>query len=116
MDTTLGEKIRELREKKDVSLREFAKKIGDVSAAHISDIELGRRYPSETLLLKIAAFLDVSVEELQRYDNRAPVDEIKRLIQSDPAFGFAFRTLVDKKVSAKDIMKLTENKPDRGKR
>lgn len=116
MDITLGEKLRELREKKDISLREFAKKLGDVSAAHISDIELGRRYPSDSLFLKIANLLDVSLEELQKYDSRAPVDEIKRLVQSDPAFGFAFRTLVDKKVSPEDIMKLTENKPDRGKR
>lgn len=116
MDIILGEKIRELREGKDISLREFAKKLGEVSAAHISDIELGRRYPSDPLLLKIAALLDVSVEELQRYDNRAPVDEIKRLVQSDPAYGFAFRTLVDKKISPEEIMKLAENKPDRGKR
>lgn len=116
MDMTLGEKIRELREGKDISLREFAKKLGEVSAAHISDIELGRRYPSDPLFLKIAALLDVSVEELQRYDNRAPVDEIKRLVQSDPAYGFAFRTLVDKKISPEEIMKLAENKPDRGKR
>jgi len=116
MKMTLGEKIRELREKKDISLREFAKKIGDVSAAHISDIELGRRYPSDSLFLKIAALLEVSVDELQQYDNRAPVDEIKRLVQSDPAFGFAFRKLVDKKISPEDIMKLAENKPNREKR
>ena len=113
---TLGEKIRELRENKDISLREFAKKIGDVSAAHISDIELGRRYPSDSLFLKIAALLEVSMDELQQYDNRAPVDEIKRLVQSDPAFGFAFRKLVDKKISPEDIMKLAEDKPNREKR
>ena len=113
---TLGEKIRELREKKDISLREFAKKIGDVSAAHISDIELGRRYPSDSLFLKIAALLEVSVDKLQQYDNRAPVDEIKRLVQSDPAFGFAFSKLVDKKISPEDIMKLAEDKPNREKR
>jgi len=116
MNTTLGEKIRELRDKKDMSLRDFAKKLGDVSAAHISDIELGRRYPSDSLLVKIASLLDVSVEELKKFDCRAPVDEIKRLVQSDPAFGFAFRTLVDKKITPEDIIKLGENKPDRGKR
>jgi transcriptional regulator with XRE-family HTH domain len=116
MKMTLGEKIRELRENKDISLREFAKKIGDVSAAHISDIELGRRFPSDSLFLKIAALLEVSVDELQQYDNRAPVDEIKRLVQSDPAFGFAFRKLVDKKISPEDIMKLAEDKPNREKR
>ena len=42
----LGQRIRELRGKKDLSLRELAKKL-DVSAAFLSDIELGRRYPSE---------------------------------------------------------------------
>ena len=98
MNITLGDKIRELRDKKDMSLRDFAKRLGDVSAAHISDIELGRRYPSDSLLNKIASLLDVSVEELKKFDSRAPVDEIKRLVQSDPAFGFAFRTLVDKKI------------------
>ncbi len=115
MDKTLGEKIRELREKKDISLREFARKLDNTSAAHISDIELGRRYPSDDLLAKISVLLDVPINELQKYDNRAPVDEIKRLVQSDPAFGFAFRTLVDKKISPADIMKLAESKPDRGK-
>lgn len=115
MDKTLGEMIRDMREKKDISLREFARKLDNISAAHISDIELGRRFPSDDLLTKISALLDVPVSELQKYDNRAPVDEIKRLVQSDPAFGFAFRTLVDKKISPADIMKLAESKPDRGK-
>lgn len=115
MNITLGEKIRELREKKDISLREFAKKLDGTSAAHISDIELGHRYPSDTLLTKIAALLDVAIDELQKFDNRAPVDELKRLVQAEPAFGFALRTLVDKKVTPEDIMKLAELRPNRGK-
>lgn len=115
MDKTLGEMIRDLREKKDFSLREFARKLGNISAAHISDIELGRRFPSDELLTKISALLEVPLDELKKCDNRAPVDEIKRLVQSDPAFGFAFRTLVDKKISPDEIMKLAASKPDRGK-
>lgn len=116
MNITLGEKLRELREKKDISLREFAKKLDGASAAHVSDIELGNRYPSDGLLKKIASLLDISVEDLQKFDNRAPVDELKRLAQADPAFGFALRTLVDKKVTSEDILKLTEKMPDRGKK
>lgn len=112
---TLGVRIRELREEKDYSLREFAKKLGDISAAHISDIELGRRFPSDTLLRKIAQLLGVPVEELQKYDNRAPVEDIKRLSESDPAFGFALRKLIEKDVTPEDILRLTESKPDRGK-
>jgi transcriptional regulator with XRE-family HTH domain len=115
MNTTLGGKIRELREKKDISLREFAKKLDGASAAHVSDIELGHRYPSDSLLGKIASLLDISVEDLQKFDNRAPVDELKRLAQADPAFGFALRTLVDKKVTPEDILKLAEQRPNRGK-
>ena len=112
---TLGARIRELREDRDYSLREFAKKLGDVSAAHISDIELGRRFPSDALLRKIAQLLGVPVEELQKYDNRAPVEDIKRLSESDPAFGFALRKLVEKDVTPEDILRLTDSRPKREK-
>lgn len=115
MNITLGGKIRELRESKDMSLREFAKKLDGATAAHVSDIELGNRYPSDSLLKKIAGLLDTSIEELQKFDSRAPVDELKRLAQAEPAFGFALRTLVDKKVTPEDILKLTEKMPNRGK-
>ena len=115
MKKTLGGRIRELREGKDYSLREFAKTLGDVSAAHISDIELGRRFPSEALLHKIASLLGVPVEELHQYDNRAPVEEIKRLSEADPEFGYAFRMLVEKDVTPEEILKLTRTKPDRGR-
>ncbi len=92
--TTLGQRIRELRDAKDVSLREFAKQI-EVTPAHLSDIELGRRFPSDQLLTRIAARLGVRVEELEKHDSRPPVDEIRRLSEADPAYGFAFRKLVD---------------------
>jgi len=115
MKLTLGSKIRSLREEKDFSLREFAKKLGGISAAHISDVELGRRYPSDSLLVKIAHVLGVSVDELTKHDSRAPVEDMKRLSEVDPAFGFALRKLVEKNVTAEDILKLTQSKPTREK-
>lgn len=115
MAKNLGKRIRELREAQDYSLREFARKLGDVSAAHISDIELGRRFPSEELLTKIAKFLGVTAEDLQRYDSRAPIDDLKRIAEADPSFGFALRKLVDKEVSAEDILELVKKKRDREK-
>ncbi len=111
----MGNRIRELREERDFSLREFARNLGDISAAHVSDIELGRRFPSDDLLAKIAGQLGVTVAELKSYDSRPPVEDLKRMAEADPAFGFALRKLVDKKVSAKDIMDLTKRKPDREK-
>ncbi len=68
MKKTLGQRIRELRDECDFSLREFADKLGGVSAAHISDIELGRRYPSHDLLKKMADKLGTTVDDLRSYD------------------------------------------------
>ncbi len=109
MSKTLGERIRELREAKDLSLREFAVKLG-LSAAFVSDIELGRRYPSNKVLSDMAKILGTSVEELRKYDTRAPVEDLKRLASSNPAYGLAFRTIVDKKIKPEDLLKWAEKK------
>lgn len=115
MAKTLGNRIRELREAKDLSLREFARKLKDVSAAHVSDIELGRRFPSDDLLAKMAEALGVPFAQLKSYDSRPPVEDLKRIAEADPAFGFALRKLVDKKVSAEEIIELAKKKPNREK-
>lgn len=104
---TLGQKIRELREKKDLSLRELAREI-QVSAAFLSDIELGRRYPSDNILLSLSEKLEISVNELQTYDTRPPIDDIKRLASSNPKYALAFRKVIDKKISAEELLKFAE--------
>ncbi len=103
----LGAHIRQLRDERDLSLREFAKKL-DVSAPFISDVELGRRHPSEEVLAKIAQVLGVKVEDLRAHDTRAPIDEIKRITQSDPKFALAFRTMIDKKITAEDFLEFAK--------
>lgn len=97
-----------MRTQKDLSLREFAKKLGGLSAAFLSDVELGRRHPSEKVLADIARVLDTTLEELRNYDTRVPVEDLKRLASSNPGYGLAFRKLIDKKVSPEDLMKLAE--------
>jgi hypothetical protein len=47
-------------------------------------------------LAKLAGALDVSPDELKQYDTRAPIADLKRLIDSDHKLGFAFRTVVEK--------------------
>ena len=111
----LGERIRELRDRHDISLREFARKLGDISPAHISDIENGRRNPSDDLLQKMAQVLGVAVEELQRLDNRLPVEELRRAMRQDPALGFALRKAVEMNVSSEQILKWADEK-DTGKK
>ena len=105
--TTLGQYIRQLREKCDISLRELAGKL-KISAAFLSDVELGRRHPSEKVLARIARLLETSLEDLRNHDTRPPVDQIRELSNSDPVYGLAFRKIVDKKISAEELLRLAE--------
>jgi transcriptional regulator with XRE-family HTH domain len=105
----LGPYMRRRRDELDLSLREFAKRL-DCSAAFISDIELGRRHPSEKVLAEIARVLKVKLEELQAMDVRPPIDDIKRLTQNDPRFALAFRTMIDRNVSADELLELANQK------
>jgi transcriptional regulator with XRE-family HTH domain len=107
---TLGERIKELRDEKDLSLREFAKQLGDLSAAFLSDIELGRRYPSDKVLSEMAKVLGTSIDDLRSFDNRAPMSELKKLASANPAYGLALRKMVDMGVSPEEMIKLAERK------
>ena len=107
----IGPFIRKRRDELDLSLRELAKKL-DCSPAFISDIELGRRHPSDKVLIEIAKILKVKVEELRKMDVRAPIDEIKRVTQNDPTFALAFRTVLDKNISANELLEFVRKKED----
>jgi len=100
---TLGLFVQHKRDELDMSLREFARQIG-YTAPFVSDIERGRRHPSDEVLAKIARVLNVSVDELRKRDTRAPIDDIRRVTQSDPKFAIAFRTVIDKNISADDLL------------
>ena len=101
--------MRRRRDELDLSLREFAKRL-DCSAAFISDIELGRRHPSEKVLAEIARVLDVKLEKLQEMDVRPPIDDIKRITQNDPRYALAFRTMIDSKISAEELLAFANQK------
>jgi transcriptional regulator with XRE-family HTH domain len=109
---SLGERIRELRGARDLSLREFGKKL-KVTAAFLSDVELGHRHPSDKVLAEMARILGVPLDELKAYDARPTVQDLKRLVAQNPAYGFAFRKVMDKGMSPEELLKLVEKKPDR---
>lgn len=113
---TLGQRVRELRESENLSLREFAKRLGGLSAAFLSDVELGRRYPSGLVLANMARVLGTTADELKKYDDRPPVKELRQLSTADPAFALAFRKLIDKDVTSQDLLKFLDSQPDRGKK
>ena len=101
---TLGEHLRELRENKDFSVRELAKRLG-VSAPFLSDVELGRRHPSDEVLSKLAHELETTVVELRRHDTRAPIRDLRRMAANNPAMGFALRKVVEDEVDAEDLLR-----------
>lgn len=107
---TLGERIRELREEKDLSLRELGGRLGGISAAFLSDVELGRRYPSDPVLAKIAKILGTTLDDLRSHDTRPTGEELKRLASSDPAWGLAFRSFLDRGMTPDDLLKMIDQK------
>lgn len=85
MGNELGSEIRRLRLEADITLRKFAKTVS-VTAAHMSDIEHGRRLPSQDLLGRIAKALSsvgTTLEDLQRLDARLGKD-LEDWVQLNP--------------------------------
>ena len=111
---TLGQYMRQVRDEKDLSLREFAKRI-DCSPAFISDIELGKRNPSEEVFNKIAKTLGVTVVELKQYDTRPNAEGLRKL-SVDPKFAFAFRTIIDSNIDSKDLLDFVKKQANKNKK
>lgn len=104
---TLGERIRELRESRDISLRELARKL-ELTAPFLSDVELGRRYPSAKVLMQIAQKLHVTPSELQSHDSRPPLEDMKRRAEQEPAFGFALRQVMESEIPTDRLLELVK--------
>lgn len=61
-----GEKLRWLRKRRGMTLRELAQALDLPSHGHLGDLESGRRQPSLELARKIADFFGVTVDQLAR--------------------------------------------------
>jgi transcriptional regulator with XRE-family HTH domain len=72
----IGERLREARQARRLSLRVLADRLG-VSPSLISQIETGRANPSVSTLYAIAAELDVSLDELL-FNDRRPSESAPR--------------------------------------
>jgi transcriptional regulator with XRE-family HTH domain len=115
---TLGQRLRDLRQKADLSLRDLGNKLKDpetgihVSAAFLSDIENGRRFPSEEMFEKLAEVLSADAAELRRCDPRGPAKEMQNLATMNAQYAFAFRRAVDfvqdQKLSPEEFVRRVE--------
>jgi len=81
--TTLGEYIRNLRNKRDMGVRELGRAV-DVSGVHISSIEKDKNTASPELLRKIAVVLLTDVDKLLSMADQVD-PEVIDVIKDSPA-------------------------------
>lgn len=106
MAKTLGSEIRRLRLEADITLRGFARQLGH-TAAHQSDIEHGRRMPSDEVLQKTVAALahvGADYDELKELDTRLGRD-LEQWIQNHPDARAMLREMKASGRSAKQFLK-----------
>ncbi|MEY8192976.1 helix-turn-helix domain-containing protein [Peribacillus simplex] len=72
----LGERIRELRKRKKMTLRELAAELG-IPFTTLGNYERGDRNPDLGIVLEIANYFEVSMDYLTKRDNIANYDEYK---------------------------------------
>lgn len=82
----LGDKIRDLRHRRDLTLEQLAALVG-TTAAHLSDVERGRRNPSPKLLAKLAGPLGITAQQLTASDPRTHLLRIEQVVTQLPAAG-----------------------------
>ena len=91
---TMGQRLREVRERAGLSLREVAK-AAKISAPFLSDVEVGRRFPTNETLALIAQKLGASADDIKKHDHRSSLADLKRLTEGSPSLGAAVRALID---------------------
>jgi transcriptional regulator with XRE-family HTH domain len=86
---TFGERVRELRREKKLTLRTLAGQVG-VNFTYLSTVENGRLdfgdYPGEGLIVKLAKALGADEEELMLLAEKVPESIRRRVIERPDAF------------------------------
>jgi len=106
MTESLGQAIRRLRLAADITLRGFAEVI-EISAAHQSDIEHGRRMPSDDVLRRTAAALKrvgATYDSLRALDSRLG-DDVQAMVQRNPRVAQLLRQVTDSRRTPDEVLK-----------
>ncbi len=73
--TRFGEKLRTLRIRKGLTLKELAVALGYVAHGHISELEAGKKLPTVEFVLKVATLFDVSIDVLLKDELDLSLDD-----------------------------------------
>ena len=103
-----GSRIRELRKEKDISLRDFADRVG-IDFTYLSKIENGKvEPPSEEKIRKMARELDVGAEELLVLAGKVSSEQIRQAIQANPSVGILLRKIQSKNLTKQQIDRMVD--------
>lgn len=103
---TFGDRIREARVDKDLSLRELARLLA-IAPSYVSDIENNRRIPSEEVTGELCRVLALNFDELMAVAGRFGADT-ERYLRRNPAAGALFRKISRGKLSDAELRRLDE--------
>jgi transcriptional regulator with XRE-family HTH domain len=86
---SLGDTIKQARDRKGLSLRSLAQYIkspegGSLSPQYLNDIERGRRMPSQAVIEELARVLDLNKDELTLLSGQQ-LPEVQNHIEANPA-------------------------------
>ena len=87
---SLGDKIREARKSKRLSITEVAQKVG-VTRQYISQIETGVQNPSWKILGKICDILNLSYEEMLKIRTDSMVSKLEEQEQKKNSLGYKIK-------------------------
>ena len=105
-DETLGDRIRIGRARKRQTLRDLAEAIHR-SPSFLSDVENGRRAPSDEVLAELAQQLELDLDDLLAAAGRVSPD-VSAYLRSTPEAGRLFRALSRNAVDKEGVRRLID--------
>ena len=101
----IGEMIETARLRKDLPVRALARQI-KVTHSYVRDMILGRRLPSEAIILRLCEELELDCDEMMMIAGRVS-KSVYQHVQLSKEYGIFIRQLADKQVTDEEIKLLS---------
>lgn len=101
----LGKMIETARVGKRYSVRALARRI-NVTHAYVRDMILGRRLPSESIILRLCEELELDCDEMMMIAGRVG-ESVYQHVQQSKRYGVFIRWLADRQVTNEELLLLT---------
>jgi transcriptional regulator with XRE-family HTH domain len=103
-----GAQIRELRKEQDISLRDFADRVG-MDFTYLSKIENSKvEPPSEEKIRSMAKELSIDPEQLLSLAGKVSSEQIRSAVASNPSVGILLRKIQSRNLSSDQIARMVD--------